>query len=157
MTISWKLRQNLILGGLFFVLGSLITTFTDDYLDTPNYKIIYKDTSMTKVEIVNDSLTKESVYNEILNQNIQFPKIVLAQARLESANFTSNVCKKYNNIFGFYNGKKYLSFPDVKSCIIYYKYWQDRHYKGGSYLKFLADFPYAQDSTYITLLKQFEL
>lgn len=47
-----------------------------------------------------DSATHLGVYNEILEQGLEFPDIVFAQAVLESGGFTSRVSKENNNIFG---------------------------------------------------------
>ena len=47
-----------------------------------------------------DSATHSGVYNEILEQGLEFPDIVFAQAVLESGNFTSRLTKENNNLFG---------------------------------------------------------
>lgn len=44
--------------------------------------------------------THSGVYNEILEQGLEFPDIVFAQAVLESGGFTSRLTKENNNIFG---------------------------------------------------------
>ena len=46
------------------------------------------------------------VYNEILEQGLEFPDIVFAQAILESGSFTSRIAKKNNNIFGMRQPKR---------------------------------------------------
>jgi len=47
-----------------------------------------------------DNATHSGVYNEILEQGLEFPDIVFAQAVLESGSFTSRLTKENNNIFG---------------------------------------------------------
>ena len=47
-----------------------------------------------------DNATHSGVYNEILEQGLEFPDIVFAQAVLESGGFTSRLTKENNNIFG---------------------------------------------------------
>ena len=47
-----------------------------------------------------DTVTHLGVYNEILEQGLEFPDIVFAQAVLESANFNSRLTKENNNLFG---------------------------------------------------------
>jgi len=47
-----------------------------------------------------DNATHLGVYNEILEQGLEFPDIVFAQAVLESGNFTSRLTKENNNLFG---------------------------------------------------------
>jgi uncharacterized FlgJ-related protein len=53
-----------------------------------------------------DSATHLGVYNEILEQGLEFPDIVFAQAVLESGGFTSRLTQKNNNIFGMRNPMK---------------------------------------------------
>jgi uncharacterized FlgJ-related protein len=55
---------------------------------------------------VKDSATHLGVYNEILEQGLEFPDIVFAQAVLESGGFTSRLTQKNNNIFGMRNPMK---------------------------------------------------
>lgn len=64
---------------------------------------------------VSHGQTIEQVRAEIVRQGLPHPEIVLAQARLESGNFTSLKCKKQHNILGIKHGKKYAT----------YKRWQD--------------------------------
>lgn len=47
-----------------------------------------------------DTVTHLGVYNEILEQGLEFPDIVFAQAVLESGNFKSKIAVKNNNLFG---------------------------------------------------------
>ena len=52
-------------------------------------------------------LSDKTLYKEIQKQNLVHPKIVLAQAKLETGDYTSKVCKTYNNLFGLRKGNKY--------------------------------------------------
>lgn len=47
-----------------------------------------------------DKVTYEGLYNEILEQGLEFPDIVFAQAILESGHFKSKVFKENINLFG---------------------------------------------------------
>lgn len=49
-----------------------------------------------KEEAINDSI----LYDYLLSINIMYPDIVLAQAKLESGNYTSNIYKSNKNLFG---------------------------------------------------------
>lgn len=113
------------------------------------------DSLIKKVDLLSEiKFTPKLLKQEILNQKIKFPDIVLKQACLETAHFTSVSFKKRNNLFGFHNGKDYLKFDTWKECVKYYKKWQDKLYKSGDYYVFLEKLPYAQDSTYIDVLKK---
>ena len=89
---------------------------------------------------------------------LKYPKIVTAQAILESGDFKSNVFKKYNNPFGLYNSntKDYYKFSHWTYAIIAYKTMIQNKYKGGDYYKFLEELPYAEDKNYIKAVKAIE-
>lgn len=122
---------------------------------------VYIDTCIYKSKTM-DTLNKETVYNEILNNNIQFPKIVLQQAIMETGHFKSFNCLIRNNLFGFSNEKHikegnkngYLLFKHWKECIKWYANWQKKWYNGGSYYNFILEMNPGVDSSYIDLLKR---
>ena len=99
--------------------------------------------------------TKEEVKEEIIRQGIPHPTIVLAQARLESGNFTSRLCKVNNNIFGIRHGKHYAKYNRWQDCVTDYKKRISSRYKGGDYYTFLINIRYAQSGPkYIVALKK---
>ncbi|UWN98821.1 glucosaminidase domain-containing protein [Bacteroides sp. D2] len=96
-------------------------------------------------------LTIPNLYAEIKRHDIQHPKIVLAQAILETGWFTSPLCRNRHNLFGLTNPRTgdYYEFNHwTESVRAYYTKVQYR-YKGGNYLVWLRDIGYAQDPNYI--------
>lgn len=96
-------------------------------------------------------LTIPNLYEEIRRHGIQYPKIVLAQAILETGWFRSNVCQNKNNLFGLRHPRtgKYFEFDHwTDSVRAYYSKVQYR-YKGGNYLLWLKRIGYAEDQGYI--------
>ena len=96
-------------------------------------------------------LTIPNLYVEIIQNGIRYPKIVLAQAILETGWFTSPVCRNKHNLFGLTNPRtgKYFEFDHwTESVWAYYTKVQYR-YKGGNYLLWLRNFGYAEDPNYI--------
>ena len=99
---------------------------------------------------------------------IAYPDIVLAQAKLETGNFTSKIFKDNKNMFGMrlprlrkttaigeqYSHAKYSSWLQ---SIVDYKIWQDavvsKYKSRRAYLKYLSE-NYAEDKKYIHKLKQ---
>lgn len=88
---------------------------------------------------------------------IEYPNIVLAQAKLESGNFTSNRFKQYNALFGFQTSNtNIIKYKSWKESVINYKNWQMRRLKDGeNYYDFLVRVKYSEDSNYVNKLKQF--
>ena len=96
-------------------------------------------------------LTIPNLYKEIIRNGILYPKIVLAQAILETGWFRSSVCKNKHNLFGLTNPRtgKYYEFNHwTESVRAYYTKVQYK-YKGGNYLFWLDEIGYAEDPDYI--------
>lgn len=96
-------------------------------------------------------LTIPNLLAEIKKNNIKYPKIVLAQAILETGWFKSSVCRNKNNLFGLTNPrtKTYYEFDHwTDSVKAYYEKVQKR-YKGGNYLLWLDKIGYAEEKTYV--------
>ena len=101
-------------------------------------------------------LTIPNVYAEIIRNGIRHPKIVLAQAILETGWFTSPVCRNKHNLFGLTNPRtgKYFEFGHwTESVRAYYTKVQYK-YKDGNYLLWLRDIGYAEDPNYIHSLSR---
>lgn len=95
-------------------------------------------------------LTIPNLYKEIIRNGILYPKIVLAQAILETGWFRSSVCRNKHNLFGLTNPRtgKYYEFNHwTESVRAYYTKVQYK-YKGGNYLLWLDEIGYAEDFNY---------
>ena len=96
-------------------------------------------------------LTIPNLYKEIIRNRILYPKIVLAQAILETGWFRSSVCRNKHNLFGLTNPRtgKYYEFNHwTESVRAYYTKVQYK-YKGGNYLLWLYEIGYAEDPRYV--------
>lgn len=90
--------------------------------------------------------------------DIKYPRIVTAQAILESGNFKSKVFMKYNNPLGLYNSKEktYFKFNHWTDAIVAYKNMVEYRYKEGDYYEFLEYIGYAEDKHYIKKIQLVE-
>ena len=98
-----------------------------------------KTDDITKSENNLPELTIPNLYKEIIRNGILYPKIVLAQAILETGWFRSSVCRNKHNLFGLTNPRtgKYYEFNHwTESVQAYYTKVQYK-YKGGNYLSLI--------------------
>lgn len=129
--------------------------------------IVKKDSIIRNIQIAVDSTKKKTIskiypklnertlMSELKKNNIKHPNIVLAQAKLETGNFTSKVSKTHNNLFGLRKGNKYRSFSHWTESVKAYKNLiQDNRYTGGNYYAYLRKIKYAEDKSYINKLKE---
>lgn len=118
-------------------------------------KVEEHDVSFLKAKELNDSI----LYLALVHYNIRHPKIVLAQAKLESGNFTSNHYKKRNNFLGLYDSKRkeYYKFNHWTDCIQGYKDMVEYKLRDNeNYYNFLRRIKYASSENYIRQIKQIE-
>ena len=113
MTRRKKLNYHLV---YCFIIGLLI-----GYIARPKQK---NDKIEIKMNVIKDSVVLDTIKIKTLTHtsnktlplneknlkkvlkanNIKHPNIVLAQAKLETGNFTSKVCKSKGNLFGLRKG-----------------------------------------------------
>ena len=105
---------------------------------------------------------QEGLIEALEYYDVKHPKIVQAQAILETGNFTSERCLVDNNLFGLYDSKnqRYYSFDHWISSVeayismVQYKYKEGNDKPPNHYYKFLQDIGYAKDPNYIKKLKE---
>lgn len=106
---------------------------------------------------INAQVTKELLQEELIRQEVPCHKIVLRQALWETGHFKSNLCRKYNNLFGIRTRNGYKHYDTWKDCVRDYKEKFSKRYKGGDYYAFLKKIKYAESNTYIQCLKKLKL
>ena len=130
-------------------------TYLENKLDSliinnNNYSYSHTITFMNKTP-------EEGIDEALQYYNIEHPTIVKAQAILETAHFTSDLCIKNNNLFGLYDSKnkRYYSYNHWWESIEAYKKLIQRKYDNSKYYyRFLEDIKYAKDKEYINKLKE---
>ena len=138
------------------IIAVLLITFLVIVYNKPqqsNDCVIKKDSiDLTQLELTKDNFEFVCHYYEI-----DSPKIVYAQAQLESGHFTSKVYREKNNFLGLYNSKTktYYNFDHWSTCLKGYKdFVQVKWDQECSYYDFLTNLPYAEDPDYIRKVKR---
>lgn len=100
-----------------------------------------------------------SLYQTLKHYEFPAPETITAQAVLETGNFQSRLFLKYNNLFGLYDSRRmeYMRFDSWISCVFAYrKYILNKYREDEEYYTFLTRIGYAEDSTYVSKVKQIE-
>ena len=113
--------------------------------------------SYSHITTFENKTPEEGIDEALQYYNIEHPTIVKAQAILETAHFTSDLCVKNNNLFGLYDSKnkRYYSYNHWWESIEAYKKLIQKKYDNSKYYyMFLEDIKYAKDKEYINKLKE---
>ena len=164
-----KISENAITNRLCYLLVGLIMGSVITLISVP--KSIPKPSENTiRIEMVKDSvkvtpknvkvaqvkpkvLNETNLKEELTKNNIPYANIVLAQAKLESGNFKSDLVRTHQNIFGLKKGNRYRRYSHWTECVKDYKKCISDRYDGGNYYAFLNRIGYASHPNYTGLLK----
>lgn len=149
---------------VFNILISLVVCGlgTLQYLDYTSSKDGPKD-NLTDIEVVEVEPTfftkspEDGLMEALEYYGVQHPKIVYAQAVLETGHFKSDLCLNGNNLFGLYNSRKkeYYRFDHwTESVEAYINFIQYKYKPPNDYYRFLDNIGYAEDPHYINKLKR---
>lgn len=142
------------------LIGLIITTIL--------LREMYKEASNNRNNLNIESVTirdtmqfKDSVLNFIFELRLEHPYIVYSQAIIESGNFTSNIWRENNNMFGMKMperratlaigiNKGHSIYRNWKECIIDYSLFQMAYLKGLSEDEYFIKIgnSYAEDDSY---------
>lgn len=134
-------------------------TSLNDYINEYNEKL---DALLGRERYNNSDdhpeLTVANLYSELKRQGLKHPKIVLAQAILESGWFRSDLTRTHNNIFGIRTRRgPYQRFDSWVDCVSGYKNLVQYKFKGRTqteYYAFLKSIGYASDRKYIYKVRE---
>lgn len=130
-------------------------------------KITHKNEITDTLVVHGEKFTEEKLIELLKDCNFKYPYIILAQAKLESGNFTSALFRSNNNMFGMKKPRKRATTSSSeKNGYAYYRDWIDCVYDYGfysccnlsevtnedEYYKILSE-RYAEDTAYIVKLK----
>jgi uncharacterized FlgJ-related protein len=132
--------------------------------------IVLSKTNQNNYEIITQvvSFSEQNVYRQLIKLGIAYPDVVLAQAKIETGNFTSKIFRENNNMFGMKlpyrrkttavgENRNHAKYTDWIQSIKDYKLWQDtmihRAPTKSAYLAYLKR-NYAQDKNYINKIKK---
>ena len=100
-------------------------------------------------------LTIANLYAALKKHGIKYPKIVLAQAILETGRFRSRVCNENINLFGLRHSNGYYVFDHWEESVIAYKNKvQYKHRDNENYYSFLRRIGYSTSKDYVRRVRE---
>ena len=143
-----------LLLGLCIGFGVGFSLTPDPVTKSDSINITIQKDSIKEVTKKPIALNEKTLKDELVKNNIPHKDIVLAQAKLESAHFKSNLVRTNQNIFGLKKGNKYRKYSHWTECVKDYKRCISDRYSGGDYYAFLKRINYSEDKEYINILKE---
>lgn len=153
--------------GLPMVVFLVLFTWFGAVKDEP--QVIEKLTKVERTIVVDQEtqFTKDKLIVEIGYMNFRHPEIVLAQATLETGNFTSLIFKENNNMFGMKlprtratkavgENRGHATFDNWEDSLDDYGMYYNAYLKSlneESYYQFLKEF-YAEDVRYVDKVRR---
>ena len=139
---KWNIKDILLffIGIIFMILFNINQTnqraiINSLSLDNIDIKLI-SDSGINSdsIEPINDSI----LYVYLKEIRVEHPKIILAQAKLESSNYTSNLFKVNNNLFGMkdvqertsvglHGNENFSYYRNWKASVIDYIFWEIKY------------------------------
>lgn len=150
--------------GVFYFISNLTPRVVKEY--------IYADFYEPEVVVVNIkdttyNFSEEKLIDLLKDLNVKFPHIVLAQAKIESGNYTSKVFNENNNLFGMKEARVRIhTAQGTQYNHAYYQNWRESVYDYAFYqCRYLSslntedeyyhylDQSYAEAENYVNSLK----
>lgn len=132
--------------------------------------VVLSENNQRTYEIITHviSFSELNVYKQLVRIGVAYPDVVLAQAKIETGNFTSKIFRENNNMFGMKlpyrrqttavgESRNHAKYTDWIQSIKDYKLWQDEMiHKTPTKRAYLAYLKrnYAEDKNYIKKIKQ---
>lgn len=101
-------------------------------------------------------LSIDNLLSVLDRYQVKCPKIVLAQALLETGYFSSDLCMTAHNLFGLRHPSdgSYYTFNNWVESVIAYRDDVQYKYTGGDYYAFLSRIGYAEDPRYVAKVRK---
>ena len=122
------------------------------------YKTIFKEKVEEAIEVVESDieLTDEAILKELIEQDCVLPNVALAQFKIESQHFKSDICRENKNFAGIKTSRSeyvigknrnHCAYATYRDCIRDYIRIQNRYLEN-------IDGRYAEDGSYVALVKK---
>jgi len=149
----------------YFIVSLLVniviiaSSFDNNQKTIVKYKTIFKDKVEQVAEVMSVSdieLTDEAILKELIEQDCVLPNVALAQFKIESQHFKSEICRENKNFAGIKTSRSeyvigknrnHCAYATYRDCIRDYIRIQNRYLEN-------IDGRYAEDGQYVALVRK---
>jgi hypothetical protein len=151
--VGWKVVLGVSLM-LNIVLGIGFIAYTQNVIEVPTV-VHVKDGEIIEQDV---SLNESSITEFLAHSGCVLPAVAVAQAKIESANYTSAIARENKNLFGIkFHKCKYVkgehrghaSYDSYRNNILCYMHIQNHYLKN-------IDGVYAAPGPYVTMIKNYK-
>ena len=154
ISTRWDLRKLFIISVLLNVVLIAVVSFRE-------IKVLHHHTNQQVIveRLVDDiPLTDSAILGELVKLHCVLPAVALAQMKLETGHFKSNICKENKNIAGIKTSRSeyvlgmkngHCAYSSYRDCLRDYIRIQNRYLKN-------IDGKYAESDDYIKMLKNIQ-
>jgi hypothetical protein len=137
----------------------IASSFDDNQKTIIRYRTIFKDKVEQVAEVMTENdieLTDESILKELIKQGCVLPNVALAQFKIESQHFKSEICRENKNFAGIKTSRSeyvigknrnHCAYATYRDCIRDYIRIQNRYLEN-------IDGRYAEDGQYVALVRK---
>ena len=159
--------------GKIIVITIIVTTVLGSILFYSGYKVgknvllsLSEEEKLIVIQEYN-KFSEDKLIEKLKELNVKFPYIALAQAKLETGNFTSKVFREGNNLFGMREAKQRITtakgtennhayYYSWGESVLDYSFYQCRYLSNinteEQYFQYLSQ-SYAENPNYVSILK----
>ena len=159
--------------GKIIVITIIVTTVLGSILFYSGYKlgknVLLSLSEEEKLIVIQEynKFSEDKLIEKLKELNVKFPYIALAQAKLETGNFTSKVFREGNNLFGMREAKQRITtakgtennhayYYSWGESVLDYSFYQCRYLSNinteEQYFQYLSQ-SYAENPNYVSILK----
>jgi uncharacterized FlgJ-related protein len=121
-----------------------------------NHDNFESDISVININDTLNDFSEDKLIDMIVSLNIKFPHIVLAQAKLESGNYSSKIFKENHNLFGMKEARVRIhTSKGTQFNHAYYSHWRESVYDYAFYQCRYLSTLHTEDEYYTYLSKSY--
>jgi len=121
-----------------------------------NHDNFESDISVININDTLNDFSEDKLIDMLVSLNIKFPHIVLAQAKLESGNYSSKIFKENHNIFGMKEARVRIhTSKGTQFNHAYYSHWRESVYDYAFYQCRYLSTLHTEDEYYTYLSKSY--